>query len=212
MLTSSFHSFSAVEFSCAFSLYNGPIPDAAFAGLTNLNYLDISDNGYTTSIPSSITKLPNLEFFYAYNTFLEGDLSFMIGMPKIIELWVDGTEFNSTIPTQIGALKTLESLSMTFCGLRGTIPTQMGLLSNMDSLWLYQNKLTGGVPKELGNLRRMELLHFEGNQLAGSMPNQICANRKPDGLITELGSDCDRGAVTCTCCTCCGGVDCENFV
>jgi hypothetical protein len=58
----------------------------------------------------------------------------------------------------------------------------------------------------------MLFLHFEGNQLAGSMPNQICANRKPGGLITELGSDCDSGAVTCTCCTCCGGVDCENFV
>lgn len=131
----------------------------------------------------------------------------MVGMPKIFELWMDYTEFQSTIPTEIGLLQTLTSWSVSFCALNGTIPTQLGHLTNMDRLWLYQNKLTGTIPTELGNLVKMEYLHFEGNLLAGSMPNQICSN-KP----LELGSDCQNsGNVACSCCTCCGGNACGNF-
>lgn len=201
------------EFDCSFSTYNGIIPDAAFAGLSQLSYLDIADNGYTTSIPSSITNLPELDTFYLENCFLKGDLSFMIGMPKIFELWMDGTVLETTtIPTEIGLLKTLTSWSLSFCELEGTIPTQLGQLTTLDRMWLYQNKLTGTIPTELGNLSRMLYFHVEGNLLAGSMPTEICANKPPTGLIEELGSDCgDTGNVVCSCCTCCGGTACGNF-
>jgi hypothetical protein len=177
-----------------------------------LIFLDIADNAYTSGIPASITNLPSLEEFYLDNCFLDDDLSFMIDMPKIVELWMDGTVVDATIPTEIGTLKTLRSFSITFCGLKGTIPTEIGLMTSLDRMWLYQNSLTGTIPTEIGNLSRMVYLHFEGNLLMGSMPQEICNNNKPLGLQVELGSDCDTAEIICTCCSCCGGEACGNFV
>mmetsp|Transcript_28982 Transcript_28982/g.40990 ORF Transcript_28982/g.40990 Transcript_28982/m.40990 type:complete len:316 (-) Transcript_28982:176-1123(-) len=42
------------------------------------------------------------------------------------------------------------------------------------------------------------------------MPNDVCFNRSPFALLVSLGSECD-GQMTCSCCTCCGGVECNNF-
>jgi hypothetical protein len=170
-----------------------------------LEHLDIADNAYTSGIPASITNLPSLEFFYLDYCFLDDDLSFMIGMPKIFELRMDGTVVDATIPTEIGTLKTLSSFSITSCGLKGTIPTEIGLLTSLDRLWLNQNSLTGTIPTEIGNLSRTAYLNFGGNLLTGSMPQEICNNLIPSGLLATLGSDCDTAE-----CTCCGDA-CGNF-
>lgn len=67
------------------------------------------------------------------------------------------------------------------------------------------------IPTQLGQLARMQYLHVEGNNIRGSMPQQICDNRAPFALLGELGADC-AGAVSCQCCTCCGAINCNNFV
>ena len=197
-----------VEYDCSFTVYNGPIPDI-FGPLTNLNYLDMGDNDWRgNGIPASLTALPNLQYFYFDNTFTDATLDFMVGMPKIYELWADYTEFNSPIPSRIGSVSTLNSLSLTFCRLTGTLPTPLGSLSNLSSLWLYQNKLTGTIPTSLGSLSSLLVLHLEGNPLMGSMPTTVC-----NLPLTELGADCNNGgSVTCSCCSCCGGTACGNFL
>ena len=196
-----------VEYDCSFSLYNGPIPNI-FAPLTNLNYLDMGDNDWRgNGIPASLIALPNLQYFYFDNTYTDATLDFMLGMPKISELWADYTLFNSPIPDGIGGVETLTSLSLTFCGLTGKLPTTLGSLSLLTSLWLYQNKLTGTIPTSLGSVSGISVLHLEGNLLTGSMPAAVC--RLP---LTELGADCNGGSVTCSCCTCCGGTACGNFL
>lgn len=199
--------------------FDGPIRGEAFEGLNQLTFLDMAFNLYSTTIPSQITNLPQLNTFYLDSVvFVEGavqDLEFLIGMPSIFECWMDLTEFPTTIPTEIGTLSTLASFSLTFCNLMGTIPSEMGNLSALRRLWLYQNQLTGTIPAELGSIPRLEFLYVEGNLLMGSMPNEICINRSPLGLISELGSDCDGtgtvNSVDCDCCTCCGGARCGDF-
>lgn len=207
-----------IDYSNSFYSF-GPIRGEAFAGLANLNYIDLADNTYTTTIPSELVELESLAFFYLDNCDFEVDepitLDFVLGFSAIEENWMDFTQFAGGIPTEIGNVLTLTSWSLSFCGLTGPIPSELGSLPLLDRMWLYQNQLTGTIPTELGNLSRVQFLYFEGNRLTGAVPAEICEKLPENGgLLTELGADCDAGNaffVNCTCCTCCGAAACGDF-
>ena len=190
----------------------GGLTDANFAGLNQLNFLNIEGNNFNTSIPSVFGQLPNLQFFYIGDSFITGDLSYMEGMPAIREHWNDiNTGFIGTIPSFIGDLSTLESFSITQTGVFGTIPTELGMLTIMKQLWLYGNELTGTIPTELGLLSQMSLLQVEDNMFAGSMPAEICVLRQSFNNLDILGADCGVANVFCDCCTCCSFAECNAF-
>lgn len=196
----------------------GPIRGRAFEGQPVLRYVDMADNIYRSFIPRQLTEMEGLKFLYMDNVLFDGvgqTLDFLVGMPQLVEAWMDFTFFQGSIPTGVGELRTLQSLSLTFCGLTGPIPSELGNLERLDRLWLYQNSLEGTIPRELGNLERMRFMFFEGNRLDGSMPPEICVNRAPFGILAELGADCSNSgtftSVDCSCCTCCGGIACNDF-
>lgn len=192
-----------VEYDASFTLYFGAIQGSIFENMPFMNYLVLGGNAYNSSIPVEIGQLPALEFFYAEDSFLSGDLSFMEPMQKIAELWVDTNPgLGGTIPTFLGSIATLQSFSISECGFNGPIPSELGNLAGMKQMWFFDNTLTGVVPTEIGRLTRMELLKVELNLITGTMPSEICANRDPLGLLVDLESDCVSEMV-CTCCTAC---------
>lgn len=110
-----------------------------------------------------------------------------------------------TIPTEIGLLTELASVSMTNSTLSGPIPSQMGNLLGLRRLWLYNNELTGTVPASLDKLTDLEVLELHGNDLGGAMPQGICFNiGESDYELKSLTTDC-KNEVTCSkdCCTQC---------
>jgi Leucine-rich repeat (LRR) protein len=196
-----------VELDVSYTLFLGPLDGSVFENLDKLEYLYIGGNSYNTSIPSSITRLPNLLYLYAEYADIIGDLSFMIGMPSILELWVDQNPLLvGTIPTEVGMLSSLASLSITGCGLSGPIPTELGLCTSLQQVWLYQNALTGSIPTELGLLDSLKRFQIEANSVTGSMPEEVCNNKHPFGNLLQLSADCEGTEVYCPadCCTCCG--------
>ncbi|WP_419943304.1 hypothetical protein [Candidatus Palauibacter sp.] len=56
------------------------------------------------------------------------------------------------IPSELGRLAHLSTLSLTGNDLSGPIPSELGNLAELWSLWLSENELTGPIPPELGNL------------------------------------------------------------
>jgi hypothetical protein len=223
-----------VELDVSYSLFFGPLQDAVFENLRKLQFLYIGGNSYNSSLPLSIGRLDSLLYLYAEYTDLVGDLSFLtattnnadggssssVGLSSIYELWIDkNPNLSSTIPTQIGQLTTLASLSITECDLYGDIPTEMGNLINMRQLWLYGNRLSGDIPTTLGALGDLDRLELEDNELYGDMPSELCANVYPRGRLEVLEADCSNsssaavddssgaGKISCNatdCCTCCG--------
>lgn len=186
--------------------YFGALDGAVFENLTDLKYLNMEYNNYNSTIPSELARLPNLEYLYAVDTFIEGGLDFITLMPKIAELWLDDNpNIKGTIPSGIGNMKTLASFGVANCGLTGTIPPEIGGATGMLQMWLNDNELTGSIPAELSNMGIMESLSIQNNELKGEMPKEVCSKRRPFGSLEELGSDCD-GPITCAdeCCTCCG--------
>lgn len=196
---------------------HGPIRAEAFANNTMLNYVALSKNTYTSTIPSTITNHPSIEFLYLQDVTFDGvkqSLDFLVGMPLLQETWNDLTSFDGGLPTGLGSISTLVSISFSFCTLTGTIPTELGnLSSSMDRLWLYQNSLTGTIPTELANLSRLRFLYLEGNKLSGTVPEALCPLKVLDsGLLEVLGTDCGAGQpFDCPCCTCCGPYMCRDF-
>lgn len=188
-----------IEYDCSYTLYIGEIPGEAFHDLTNLNYLVMGGNAYNASIPVELARLPNLEYMYADNCFLEGTLDWVTEMPKIFELWLDiNPGLVGTIPQTLGA--SLQSISWTECSLTGALPVSVS--SDMQLMWLYRNFLTGTIPSEYGSLARLETLELYDNLLSGSMPSGVCSNIDSSvPVLSTLTVDCD---VACDCCTCCG--------
>ena len=93
------------------------------------------------------------------------------GHVQAIELLAN--DLNGTIPSELGNLTELATLSLYDNQLSGTIPTSLGSLSKLEFLDLGKNQLSGSVPTELGNLAVLDTLSLEFNQLSGNIPSQL---------------------------------------
>jgi len=166
------------ELDCSYTLYHGPLLGEAFAFMNSLEYLNIGGNSYNSSVPAELSALPNLQFLYADYCDLEGDLSFLEGMPAITEVWIDRNPgMTGAIPSEIASVTSLQSLSITDCNFSGAIPQELANM-NLQQMWLY------------------------GNNFEGTMPEAVCGNVYPDGRIMKLEADCN-GQFQCSCCTAC---------
>lgn len=154
----------------------------------------MSGNALNATVPSVFATLPNLEFLYLSDAFISGDLSYMEGMDRMIEHWIDfNPGFGGTIPAFVGDITTLGSLSVTQTNLIGELPLELVGLFRLETLWLYGNFLTGAIRPEYGPVwSRLKVFRVEQNQLTGSMPSSICIRRSnnfPPGNLQVLGGD-----------------------
>ena len=92
---------------------------------------------------------------------------------RVVELRMSSDGIVGTIPSELGSLSNLLSLSLWGNRLTGGIPKELGNLSNLRSLWLSGNQLTGGIPEELGSLSNLQTLDLGGNQLTGVIPKEL---------------------------------------
>eukprot|EP00240_Pyramimonas_obovata_P010612 CAMPEP_0118938170 /NCGR_PEP_ID=MMETSP1169-20130426/24980_1 /TAXON_ID=36882 /ORGANISM="Pyramimonas obovata, Strain CCMP722" /LENGTH=140 /DNA_ID=CAMNT_0006882029 /DNA_START=155 /DNA_END=573 /DNA_ORIENTATION=+ len=74
-----------------------------------------------------------------------------------------------SIPTELGLLTDLQSLSIPERGVIGTIPTEVGLLSKLTYLQLNNNRLTGTIPSGLANTSA-DVIILNNNFLTGTIP------------------------------------------
>jgi hypothetical protein len=185
-----------VELDLTNTMLTGGLKGSSFVDLMSLKFLVLDGVQFNSSIPVEIANLPNLEFFFASDAMITGDLSYMESMPMIFEHWVDRNPgLSGTIPSGIGQLTTLQSFSIAGCSIEGEIPFSFGNLSGMRQLWLYNNKLVGEIPPSLGTLGILRVLEMEGNDLSGNMPDSVC-ERFDSGVLEVLGADCGKVTVS----------------
>lgn len=140
------------------TLFYGELDGSIFKPLQKLLYLELGGNMYNSSLPQEIATLPDLEALYIYDTGLEGDLEFLSDVGPMYELWMDDNPYLvGTIPSEIGTLTTLASLSISNCDLWGQIPTEVGHLTLLEQIWLFGNWLSGTVPTEFGKLSELQV-------------------------------------------------------
>ena len=120
--------------------------------LTELHFLDLSDNQLSGAIPPEL-----------------GDLS-----PQgLVSLDLSANQLNGTIPAELGDLRSLNVLHLNDNQLTGEIPAELGDFGSLTELSLGNNRLSGAIPLELGSLTLLLKLDLGGNQLTGEIPPEL---------------------------------------
>ena len=185
----------------------GDIP-ASFGNLTELTYLNLSDN-FLTSLPNEIGNLRKLHTLILYtNNFIELpptlgnliDLSYLdvsnnqitninTSWGKLVNLNYINLSRNqiSNIPASLGNIINLHHLDLSFNQIK-KIPGYLGNLINLTDLNLYHSKIEGSIPPQLGNLINLQSLILTANHLTGNIPSEL------GNLInlTEIGLNDNR--------------------
>jgi hypothetical protein len=105
---------------------------------------------------------------------VSGTIPTEIGLLKnLVQIGMSFNDLYSTIPSEIGQLNALSSLSINNNDLTGSIPTEVGLLTNLDFLDISNNFITGTIPSEIGEMTSLEILWLYINSLGGSIPSEI---------------------------------------
>jgi len=157
----------------------GPLPDS-LTDLSELMYLDLSDNYLTGSIPTSWGGFSNLTHLILDNSGLTGSIPSELGNIASLQ-WLDlsSNELTGSIPASLGSPPFLRFIYLSFNDLTGSIPASLGSLSNLENLWIELTDISGSIPSELGGLSKLENLLLRSNQLTGSIPASL-------GSLTSL--------------------------
>lgn len=186
------------------NLLDGPLDNGVLQNLQKLTHLEIENNFLTGQLPF-LGEMQELRHIYLRRNELDAHLNFLktSSSRNIKELWLDGNPISQSIPSKIGKLSRLESLSIANAQLTGMLPSEMGNLSSLKRLWLSNNRLSGNVPSQLGGLPALELFKVQGNDLTGEIPEAMCSIvNSSEYEHKAIQVDCQK--VKCECCVECG--------
>ncbi len=92
---------------------------------------------------------------------------------EVRELDLSDNKLSGTLPSELGDLSYLTTLSLHSNALTGTLPSELGDLSNLRYLSLHTNGLTGALPSALGDLSSLRYLFLDTNALTGPVPSAL---------------------------------------
>ena len=85
-----------------------------------------------------------------------------------------------TLPEEIGLLKHLEVLQLTFNkGISGPVPSSLGNLTRLQRFYAW-NASFESLPATLGRLTDLRAIDLMDNQLRGSLPDELAKLQKVD--------------------------------
>ncbi|KDP23736.1 hypothetical protein JCGZ_23569 [Jatropha curcas] len=142
--------------------------------LQSLSFLDISCNGFASSLPKSLGNLTSLEVIdVSQNNFIG---NFPVGLGKasgLTSVNASSNNFSGYLPEDLGNATSLESLDFRGSFFEGSIPTSFKNLQKLKFLGLSGNNLTGKIPNEIGQLSSLETLIIGYNEFEGEIPAEF---------------------------------------
>jgi hypothetical protein len=92
---------------------------------------------------------------------------------SIRSIKLPGNNLKGSLPSQIGMLSNLETLSLGLSHLSGSVPSEIGMLSELWHLSIFNSFVYGNIPTEIGNCRRLKVLDIGSTMLTGTIPSEI---------------------------------------
>ena len=167
-------------------------------GQGRVQVLNLANNGLRGTIPARLFQLPGLESLdLSYNRVqvdavggFEGigaaktlarlklshtDVDTLKGIGQaanaLQELFLDGSDFQGSLPGELFGLSNLKSLHLEASYLEGTVPPEIRQLSQLSKLTLNENRFRGSIPSELAQLKHLQYLDLSDNDFGGALPS-----------------------------------------
>ncbi|XP_062154648.1 receptor-like protein 13 [Alnus glutinosa] len=159
----------------------------------SLDYLDISNNNMSGTIPGWMV---NRTFFWTFdvsnNSFegqipcgqvdffqlldlshnsLSGSLPSCLNLQGVHHLLLQGNKLSGPIPKAIFNSSTLNTLNLRDNSFSGSIPVEIGALSNLIILLLRGNNFSGIIPNQMCWLNKIRIMDLSKNSLSETIPN-----------------------------------------
>ncbi|KAL3676990.1 hypothetical protein R1sor_026938 [Riccia sorocarpa] len=173
----------------------GSIPPS-IGHLSHLQYLNLSANQLSGTVPIQIWKLPIVKLDLSGNR-LTGEVLVLTPpyfsslesirlennqLTKLPDSWASfvnlrelclaGNKFTGPIPPDIGHVSYLEiALDLSKNNFTGPVPYQFGNLNWLRRLILSHNNLSGEIPASLGTLESLTLVDISFNNFVGVLPS-----------------------------------------
>ncbi|CAN1812908.1 LRR receptor-like serine/threonine-protein kinase GHR1 [Linum perenne] len=187
-----------VKLSMANNSITGQIPDN-IADFKTLEFLDLSNNLFSSSLPSGMGKLGSLRNLSLAGNNFSGPLPDSIsGLASIQSLDLSRNSLSGSIPVSFTRMDSLVYLDLSSNGFSKKIPRGFELISGLQQLHLSHNSLTGAIeyappnsksdlqvldlshnlldgyfPDRFGSLAGLEELNLAGNNISGSLPTSM---------------------------------------
>ncbi|KAG9141972.1 hypothetical protein Leryth_009317 [Lithospermum erythrorhizon] len=158
--------------------FNSTLPSWLF-NLSSLTQLDLSSNNFHGVLPGGFSKLRSLERLDLSSNFgIEGSLSSMGKLCNLKTLKMNSNKLTGEITKFVDSLsecsnKTLETLDLGQNDLTGDLPTSIGLLESLQYLLLWHNSFTGSVPETIGKLSSLKQLYLSDNKMSGNITENL---------------------------------------
>jgi len=185
---------------------SGSLP-ATLDKLTTLKHLDISSNRFDEPIAADYRSLTNLKTLLMTENTLIGPApipGWLAYLSNLEHLSLKLTARTGIIPSWFfDSLTKLKTLDMDSNHISGNIPSNIGQATELEYLLLNRNRLNGTVPTSLQSLPNLKILMIDNNHLLGEI--QSC---QADIVVADCG-DPSRGCPNCdsntkeVACLCC---------
>ncbi|EEF47401.1 serine/threonine-protein kinase bri1, putative [Ricinus communis] len=146
--------------------------------LTSLLALDLSNNGFNSTLPSWLFNLSSLVYLDLSSNNLQGEVDTFSRLTFLEHLDLSQNIFAGKLSKRFGTLCNLRMLDISLNSFSGEINEFINGLaectnSRLETLHLQYNKLTGSLPESLGYLRSLKSLLIMHNSVSGSIPESI---------------------------------------
>ncbi|CAD6338301.1 unnamed protein product [Miscanthus lutarioriparius] len=150
----------------------GSIPDS-LGDCKTLTRVRLGKNLLTGPVPAGLFDLPQANMLELTDNLLTGQLPDVVAGDKIGMLMLGNNGIGGRIPTAIGNLPALQTLSLESNNFSGPLPPEISRLRNLTRLNASGNALTGGIPRELMGCGSSAPSTSAGTASPGEIPDTV---------------------------------------
>ncbi|GKV16075.1 hypothetical protein SLEP1_g26781 [Rubroshorea leprosula] len=166
---------SVLTLSLKHNSLSGPILANFVDAMPHLQFMDLSENHFNGTIPSSINKLENLRFLLLEKNELSGKIPSMNRLNKLGTLDLSNNNLFGKIPSSLCSQSPLVYLRLNGNNLYGKL-SSLRNCTKLRMLSLANNQFHGGIPRWIGEtLSYLSILQLRGNMFRGKIPKSLCS-------------------------------------
>ena len=151
--------------------FEGILP-SSIAKLSVIGVLDLSDNNFSGEVPKQLLAATGLGFLKLSNNKFHGEIfSRDFYLIALNSLYLDNNQFTGTLSNVIFRSPLFQVLDVSNNNMTGEIPSWIGDMAGLITLVMGNNSFDDKLPPEISQLQRLEFLDVSQNALSGSLPS-----------------------------------------